>query len=878
MYDHQSIEKKWQKKWDKEKCFEPEVDPKQKKFYVSWPYPYVNFSPHVGHLFTMMRTEAFARYKRSQGYNVLLPQGWHCTGTPVWSCAQRVKEREKKILGQLEKEGFTEKDWPAFEDPLHWIETFRERWKDALQSLGGSIDWRRSFMTTSLNPHYDKFVRWQFHKLKEKGYVAKGKHPVVWDPKTNMPVGDHDRTQGEGETPKDFIWAKFRMKDSGLILMAGTTRPDALLGQTNLWIDPKGTYVVVAIGDEQWVVGEAALDKIENHTGKRPKILQTITPKELIGKWVQGPLVNYPLYILPANFIDANVGSGLVYSALEDPVDLIELRNMQKDDAVVKKYNLDAAVVNKLKPIPIIDIEGMGDDLGDSIAAEFKITNPQQKEKLEEAKCELNRRVFRKGLMKKSCGKYAGMTVPDAQEIIKKELIEQKEGVMFYELTGKVVSRSLTECVVKIVSDQWFITYSNPEWKAQVHKALKDIKLYPDLPREQFSYVIDWLNDWACAREYGLGTRLPFDEKWLIESLSDSTIYMAYFTISHILKDVPSEEIDDAFFDYVFLGKGTAPKVKNIEQMRKEFMYWYPHDFRNSGKDLIQNHLTFFLFNHIAIFPKEHWPKGIGTNGWVRVDGEKMSKSLGNVIPLSKMTDEFGADASRLTILNGGELLDDPNWDSRFAENVGKKFEQFLDFANQYNKGSSEKNQIDIWMEHRLAQHVAEATAHMEETLFRSAIQKIYFDLVADLRWYMRRAEKPNKAVFNTILEAFAVMMQPFTPHLAEELWETIGKKTIISAEHWPQLKATKFEDTEAHIKQLLQDVRRLLQLVKKQPKKVTIYAVPKEAPLFQEAQAFLEKELKLAVTIFANNEKNIEDPMEKAAKAKPGKPSLYLE
>ena len=91
-----------------------------------------------------------------------------------------------------------------------------------------------------------------------------------------------------------------------------------------------------------------------------------------------------------------------------------------------------------------------------------------------------------------------------------------------------------------------------------------------------------------------------FDEKWLIESLSDSTIYMAYYTIAHLIKDIPIEKVDDELFDYIFLSKGKKPNIKNIEKLKEEFEYWYPVDFRNSGKDLVQNHLTFFLFNHVV--------------------------------------------------------------------------------------------------------------------------------------------------------------------------------------------------------------------------------------------------------------------------------------
>ncbi|MBI2142599.1 class I tRNA ligase family protein [Candidatus Woesearchaeota archaeon] len=258
----------------------------------------------------------------------------------------------------------------------------------------------------------------------------------------------------------------------------------------------------------------------------KPEVIGEIKSSELYGKWVKGPLVDFEITIIPALFIDANVGSGIVYSALEDPVDLAEMQHIQSHPEIMKKYGLDPKVIGKLFPVSIINVPGMGENLGQEMLSKYKIRSPKDKEKLEEAKGELNRVVFRKGVMKKNCGRYAGMPVPEAQPVIKKDLIESKDSVMFYELTGKVICRCLTECIVKIVEDQWFIEYNDAKWKAKAHECLDSMALYPEIVRKQFDYVLDWLDHWACTREYGLGTKLPWDGKWVIESLSDSTLQM----------------------------------------------------------------------------------------------------------------------------------------------------------------------------------------------------------------------------------------------------------------------------------------------------------------------------------------------------------------
>ena len=879
-----TIENKWQKLWDKHKVFEPEINNKN-KFFVTFPYPYVNGSGHLGHLYTITKVEVFARYKRAQGYNVLFPLGWHCTGSPIVAAANRVKEKEPLILEILKKEGFEGKEAEKFSKPENWINVFSKKWEKDIRGMGFSIDWRRNFITTSLNPYYDKFIEWQFRKLKSKNLIGIGKHPVVWDPKTNMPVGDHDRIKGEGEVPQEFILIKHYLCDNN-ILVSATLRSDTILGITNLFVNPELTYEITNVNSssgnsETWIISSKAVKNLQEQ-GWNIEIKGKISGSELIGKKSK-EFDGSEVLILPASFIDENLGTGIVHSVPSDSADdLIALKDLQNNERLLTKFNLNKEEVKSIKPIPVLNTPDYGDIPAEIILNKYKIKSQSEKDKLETAKKELYKLSYYSATFNDKYKKVfsinlLGKKVEEGKDVIKKELVERGWAETYYQLSGEVISRSLSKCIVKIVDNQWFIKYSNKIWKDQAHKALSKTKLYPEDVRDQFNKVIDWLDDWACTREYGLGTRLPFDDKWLIESLSDSTIYMAYYTIAHQIKKMNLNEINDYFFDYVLLNKGKGKK--SWKKLKEEFEYWYPVDFRNSGKDLVQNHLTFFLFNHIALFPKKYWPKSIGVNGFVRVDGEKMSKSIGNVIPISKINSQFGADASRLTIMNGGESLDDPNWDSKLAENLTNKFEHWSEFIiRNYNKGGNKITNLDKWMLSKLNQYGSEINQAMEQTLFRTAIQKIYFEFITEIKWYLKRTSTPNKKILNQVLDTLLLFMQPITPHLAEELWHKIGKKTFISLEKWPTFKPKKFVDTEVQIKNLIKDTSRLVQLVKNKPTKAFIYVIPTEFTLYNEALDFLNKELKLNFTIYKNNDKKKYDPLNKAIKAQPNRPSLFLE
>lgn len=833
--DWNKIQEKWNKRWVKEEIFAANVDKKRKKFFVTFPYPYVNSIPHIGHFYTLMRVEAFARYKRMQGFNVLFPQGWHATGSPIVSAANRIKEKEPKQIKILLDIGIAKKDIKKFEDPAYWIKYFVPQALQDYQAMGISIDWRRQFYTTSLNPHYDKFIRWQFNKLKEKKKVIKGKFPVVWCPKCNNAVGDHSRSEGEGETTQEFTLVKHKL-DQQRFIVSATLRPDTILGITNLYVHPKIEYVEAEVDSEIWIISKTAAERLKEQK-HQVKIKSKILGEKLIGKKTE-EFDGRKVLILPATFLEEDFGTGLVHSVPSDSADdLIALWDLQKDEETLKKFNLNVKEVKAIKPIAILKTPGYSDIASEDFLKKYQIKSQHEKKKLEQIRKELYKLSHYSAtlnhLYKNHFSKnLEGYSVEKGKEIIKTELIEKGWAILYYELTGKVVCRCLTKSIVKIVEDQWFLAYGDEEWKKEVHKAFKKIKLYPEKARAQFDYVIDWLHNWACTRESGLGTRLPWDEKWLIESLSDSTIYMAYYTIAHLIKDIDAKLIDDNLFDFVFLNKNVKVKIeeKLAKQMKEEFNYWYPVDFRNSGKDLIQNHLTFFVFNHTAIFKEKHWPQSIGVNGWVTVDGEKMSKSLGNIIPLREMPQKFGVDCARFTILSGGEEIDDPNWDSNFATALKSKLEQFYTFClDNYNKGRSNYHEVDKWMESELNQIIEKTTQYMEKTLFRSALQTTYFELSNTVKWYLRRCDGNfNKEIITKIIETQLKMLAPVTPFICEEIWEKIGKKDLLSSANWPQIDKKKIIPklnlAENLIKQTLTDFAEVKKLAKvDKPKKVTL-------------------------------------------------------
>ena len=260
-----------------------------------------------------------------------------------------------------------------------------------------------------------------------------------------------------------------------------------------------------------------------------------------------------------------------------------------------------------------------------------------------------------------------------------------------YDLPHPVVCRCLTPCTIKILEDQWFLKYSDEAWKNKTKEALSQASVYPVSAVQWFLNVIDWLKEWACARKTGLGTPLPWSPGWIVETLSDSTIYMAFYTINKHIREysIKPEQLTKEVFDYVYFHKGnlqtiakkTGINAQVLDSMRQEFLYWYPVDLRNSAKELVPNHLTFFLFHHIALFPK-YLPKAIGVNGMLMIKGKPMHKSKGNFVTLKNAIDKYGADATRCALLLAAEEMDDPDWRDENIQDLSSKIESFYNLTD----------------------------------------------------------------------------------------------------------------------------------------------------------------------------------------------------
>lgn len=767
------IEKRYQKIWANAKLFESNaptiaeipsgslssVDLRawMPKFFGTMAYPYMNGTLHVGHGFTASKVEFATGYARMQGKRALFPMGFHCTGTAIKACADRLVQeiasfgrrfegckdgeigRDSKLEAvsgptqtpktepgrtfMLQKgkaaaksieakyqfqimlaQGIPLEEIHRFADPHHWINVFPDIGKNDLTNLGLRIDWRRSFVTTDVNPYYDSFVRWQMNRLRALGKIGFGKRYTVYSPQDEQACLDHDRSQGEGINVQEYTNMKMKVlewteaskrvvaravpKDATVYFVPATLRPETMYGQTGCFVGPNVAYGIFKVSELEYfflsdrAARNMAFQGISAGWGNVFKVAE-LQGADVIGALVHAPLSVHTngVRVLPMENIEVTKGTGVATCVPSDSPDdytvVMDLA-MRYDFYGIKKEWAELEIV------PIIETPSYGHLTAPTLVQQMGISSPKHSQKLKEAKQLAYKEGFYRGRM--IYGPFKGRSVQDAKKFVKQGLIDEGHAFHYAEPDGLVISRSGDECVAAHL-DQWYLNYGTTEnggdgaWCDQVLGHIDgELNTFSSETKHAFQQTLGWLSHWACARSYGLGSRLPWDQQFLVESLSDSTIYPAYYTIAHYLhKDlfglepgsgnIAPEQMTDDVWDYVFSRRSDAktdiPK-KTLQSMRREFEYWYPLDLRVSGNDLVQNHLIFFLYIHIAMWRKEFWPRGIRANGHLLLNDEKMSKSTGNFLTLNEALGKFGADATRVAFADAGDGIEDAN----FRENV----------------------------------------------------------------------------------------------------------------------------------------------------------------------------------------------------------------
>ncbi len=840
--DFSSIEAKWREAWYEARINESEAEPGRKKFFMIFAYPGVTGYLHVGHMRGYSVTDAIVRYKMMTGHKVLFPVGTHATGNGAISFARKVERGDTSTIDLLRANGCSEEQIARLSDPQEVVGFFNGVYvNDYWKRFGFMSDWRR--FTCTINPDYSQFIEWQMRKLKSLGLLVQRPYyapaclehgPVAID------ASETDIQKGGGAEVLEYTLLKFDLED-GRKLVAATLRPETVFGLTNFWVNPDVEYVDAEVGGERWVVSRPAAEKLAlQMDGVR--VVGSADGRALMGKRCKAPYTGKMIPVFPSKLCDPDVGTGLVMSVPSDaPVDWIGLVELRADEASQREHGITASMLDSAAPVAIIDTPGWGPLPAVEITTKMGIRSLDDP-KLEEATKEVYKSGFHKGVMNSSCGAFAGKPVERAKDAIREEILANGQGALMYDLSEEVLCRCGGRVLVRRIPDQWFIDYADPGLKARSKEHAATMSILPKEYFDNIQGVIDWYRERASVRLGNwLGTRFPFDPKWIIEAIADSTLYPVYYVISMYANQgtVRAEQMTEAFFDHVLLGVGGAEEVAKetgvpaevLARIRADFEYWYPLDVNLGGKEHMTVHFPVFLMNHVAVLRPQHWPRGILVNWYITSSGAKISKSKGGAQPIPDAAERFGVDALRLFYAHIASLYVDVVWeDERVDHYRDRLVRTWSQVQELLSLGTDEPTAMDGWLEARTASRVARVRSHMEQYDVRSYANDVYFEMPQDLRWYVRRGGR-SRAALRKAIETWVTLMAPITPHTAEELWEMLGNERFVSVRQIPEAGLTddvlKEEAKERLVEGLSNDVAEILKVTGVKPARLVVMTAP---------------------------------------------------
>ncbi len=741
MYDFKKIEKKWQEYWSKNKIFEAENGSDKKPYYILVEFPYPSGAGlHVGHVRSYTAQDAIARKMRMQGYNVLYPMGWDAFGAPA--------------------------EQYAIKNHIHPKDAVKENisnFKKQMKSLGFSFDWSREFSTT--DPEYYKWTQWQFLQFYKHNMAYKDSVPVNWCPTCKTVLSNEDAAGGvcercgSGVLQKEKSQWMLRMSDYSEDLLKGLDdtnfAPKVKLGQIN-WIGKSSGVEldVNIVGGGKFSIFTTCIETVYGITffviapdGKLIKeLMPRVENKEEVNKYIEetkkksamdrtelnkgktgcilkgikaiNPINGKDVPIFLGDFVLGDYGTGAVMAVPSHD---------QRDFEYAKEHNIEM--------IQVID----GEDT---------------KEHAFEKQDYLN-----KGCKLINSEEFSGLTVEEAKEKITEKLVNQKiaRKVNNYKMRDWIFSRQRFwgEPIPMINCPECGWVPMNED---ELPLLLPDVAEYEptDDGESPLAKITDWVN--CKCPKCGHDAKRETDT---MPNWAGSSWYFLRFMDAHNTEEFAS-----------------------MDAMK----YWNRVDWYNGGMEHTARHLLYarfwvqFLYN-IGLVPNKEMI-------WTRVshgmilgsNGEKMSKSKGNVINPDDIVNEFGADTLRVYEMFIGDYQQDASWSTDSLKGCSKFIDRIIKLGEKLNGSNEFSKDTEILMN----QTIKKVTDDLENIKYNTAVSALMI-LLNELE---KKAEISNKD-YRTLL----LILNPIAPHITEELNEKYELGDLLCKSAWPSYDTSKLVD-----------------------------------------------------------------------------------
>ena len=751
-YDFKTVEEKWQKKWQEENLFKINEATDKPKYYALEMFPYPSGNLHMGHVRNYSIGDVVARYKLMQGFNVLHPMGWDSFGLPAENAAI--------------KNGTPPAEW-TFKN----IDNMREQ----LKRLGFSYDWDREVATAK--PDYYKFTQWMFLQLYNNNLAYKKKSYVNWCPSCQTVLANEQVVNGKCERCKSEVTKKdleqwffkitdyaqrllddidklsgwpdkvksmqsnwigrsegaeinFKIDGTDETLTVYTTRPDTLFGVSYMVIAPEHPVVEKLIsGRPEESKCREFIKKVNGLSEIARSATDTEKEGEFTGVYVINPLngKKVPLYL--ANYVFVDYGTGIVMGVPAHD---------QRDFEFAKKYNLPIDIV--------IQPEGqnlVGAELTEAFAAE--------------------------GIMENS-GEFNGMNNKDAL----KKIIEYVE------------ENGIGKRTVNFRLRDWLISRQR-YWGAPI----------PVVYCEKCGEV--------AVPEKDLPVMLPENVKFTGQGKSPLSECEEFINTTcpvcggHARRE--SDTMDTFVCSSWYFLRYCDPKNDAMPFSKEKTDYWMSVDQYIGGVEHAILHLLYARFFTKVLYDLgfvscEEPFENLLTQGMVLKDGSKMSKSVGNVVSPDEIIEKFGADTARLFILFAAPPERDLDWNDtavegayRFINRVFRAVDDLSAFVTDEKVVQSSLSENEKKLRLALHSSIKKVTDDFERFSFNTAISSI-MEAVYALYLYKEsvKSEEYNGALIKETLTNLVILLAPFIPHAAQEMWQILGREEELINVSWPKV------------------------------------------------------------------------------------------
>ena len=851
-------EARWQTAWSEARLARAVRRPDREKYYALVAYPGPSGFLHVGHLRGLVYADALHRFHRMRGADVFFPTGIHASGLPAVTFAQKVRERQPTTVRELELNGIDPALWPQLEDPEAAARFLGQSYLGVFRRMGLLID-ESAFVVTT-DEDYRAFIRWQFHQFKERGCLVRKTHfspvcptcgPVAVDP------SETDLSSGGNAEVVRYTVLPFRL-DDGRTLLAATLRPETIYGVTNVWIPEREPLVVWHHENRTFLVSRAGAERlVEQHGGR---VGHPVPPGELQGKSATVPLVGSRVPVLASPLVDPAEGSGVVMSVpAHAPADALAIAHLSPK----WREGLRAPPVILAVP-PAIELPASERPLGEGHGTPAERANRATGAKsladahaVHEATERLYRLEFTRGTM--TVPDLLGVPVSEARVRVEERLRTEGPGFELRQFSEPVICRNGHSVVIRRIPNQWFLRYSDPTWKELGRALVARMSILPDAYARDFPAILEWMDDRPCTRRgRWLGTPFPFDPSWVIEPIADSTFYPAYFIVRRLLAQhgLTADHLTTPFFDFVFLGEGPGePTVEPavLDEIRAEFLYWYPLDLNIGGKEHRRVHFPPFVLTHARLLPLELGPRALLAHGWVTTtSGEKLSKrdisaKGGPIPPIVDALERWGADALRLQYVTAALPEVDVEWAPSLVDAAAQRINDIERMVRETRGDGAGAPELDAWLSSEFHGLVRAASEAFRAMRLREAAELVYVRTPTLLRRYYARGGSPGE-VTDRVGRSWIRLLSPITPHLAEELGD--GRfDTLVAVQPWPVAeefpRSDAAESVERFLAQVEEDLRNVLRPIQEHgepvPETVLFYVA---APWKREVESWVRDAL----------------------------------